>query len=83
LLYIVKEQFGTSTNVGHTNVGRQKPKTYKRWTVQLRRISTNVGPVQTSDQYKRRTGTHVRQFQRRAVPTTDQYTRHTKEDNLI
>ena len=34
-----------------TNVGRYKPKTYKR------RI------VQASDQYKRRTGTNVRQHQ--------------------
>ena len=83
MLYIVKEQFGTSTNVGHTNVGRQKPKTYKRWTVQTsdqykRRTSTNVGPVQTSDWYTRQTVPTSG-----AVPTTDQYTRQTKEDNLI
>ena len=39
--------FGTSTNVGPTNVGRYKPKTYKRRT------------VQTSDQYKHQTGTNV------------------------
>ena len=40
-----------------TNVGRYKYKTYKRWTVQTSdqyklRISTNIGPVQTSDWYK-------------------------------
>ena len=38
---------GTSTHVGPTNVGRYKPKTYKR------------RKVQTSDQYKRQTGTNV------------------------
>ena len=56
---------GTSTNVGPTNVGWYKHKTYKRRTVQTsdqykRRTSTNVRLVQTSDQYKRRMGTFIR-----------------------
>ena len=66
-----KNQEGTSTHVGPTNVGRYKPKTYKRRTVQMSdqekrptgtnvglvqtSDSTNDGPVQTSDRYKRRT----------------------------
>ena len=57
----------TSTNVGPTNVGWYKPKTYKRQTVQMLNQdkrwtssnvrlgqmsdSSNVGPVQMSDQY--------------------------------
>ena len=55
---------GTSTNVGPTNVGRYKPKTYKRRTAQTsdqykRQTGTNVGLVQTLDEYKRRTSTNI------------------------
>ena len=32
---------------------------------------TNVGPVKTSDQLKRRTGTNVGQYKRRTVQTSD------------
>ena len=42
-------QTSDGTNIRLTNVGQ-----YKRWT------STNIGPLQTSDWYKRRTGTFIR-----------------------
>ena len=65
---------GTSTNVGPTNVGRYKPKNYKRRT------------VQTSDQYKRQTGTNWYKpwtsTNIRPVQTSDQYKRRTKEKNI-
>ena len=46
--------FGTSTNVGRTNVGRHKRRTVQKSDAQTsdqykRRTSTNVGPVQTLD----------------------------------
>ena len=52
------------TNVGPINIGRYKPKTYKRRAVQTsdkykRRTITNIGSVQTSDQCKRKTSTNV------------------------
>ena len=57
--------FGTSTNLGPINVGRYKPKTYKRWTVQTL-DDTNVGQykpwtIQTLDQDSRRNSTDVGQ----------------------
>ena len=61
------------TNVGPINIGRYKPKTYKRRAVQTsdkykRRTITNIGLLQTSDQYKRQTSANVKQVQ-----TSDQY----------
>ena len=61
---IILTQRYCSINIGPTNVGRYKSKTYKR------RTSTNVGlvqmsdsthirPVQTPDQYKRRTKENI------------------------
>ena len=49
-----------------TNVGQYKRRMHKRQT------STNVRPVQSSDQYKRQTGTNVG-----PVKSLDQYKRHT------
>ena len=59
------KNFGTSTNVGPTNVGLYKGRTVQTSDLQTpdwykRRTETNVGLVQTSDQYKCRTGTFIR-----------------------
>ena len=53
---ILNCSFGTSTNIGHTKVGRYKGCTVQMSDVQpsdwdKRRSSKNVGPVQTLDGY--------------------------------
>ena len=58
--------YGTSTNVGPTNVGRHKDRTVQTSDLQTsdwykHRTGTDVGLGQTLDLYKRRTSTNVGQ----------------------